>query len=205
MTKRAFAWSVMMVLAIAIAGYASAVMIVSEFRPPLVRTLFAERPIIAVSHFTCGAISLVAGAFQLNTRLRTGFIRAHRWLGRLYLLAVGVGGTAGFTMALQSLGGPAAHAGFGLLAIAWLASTLIAYRYILQRNFDAHRSWMIRSYALTLAAVTLRLYIPLSQIAGIPFEAAYPVIAWLCWVPNLAVAEWFVRSRYDFAMLPNAR
>jgi hypothetical protein len=108
-------------------------------------------------------------------------------------------------MALQSLGGPAAHAGFGLLAIAWLASTLIAYRYILQRNFDAHRSWMIRSYALTLAAVTLRLYIPLSQIAGIPFEAAYPVIAWLCWVPNLAVAEWFVRSRYDFAMLPNAR
>jgi hypothetical protein len=180
-------------------------MIVSEFRPPLVRTLFAERPIIAVSHFMCGAISLVAGAFQLNTRLRTGFIRAHRWLGRLYLLAVGVGGTAGFTMALQSLGGPAAHAGFGLLAIAWLASTLIAYRYILQRDFGAHRSWVIRSYALTLAAVTLRLYIPLSQIAGIPFEAAYPVIAWLCWVPNLAVAEWFVRSRYDFAMLPNAR
>ena len=53
---------------------------------------------------------------------------------------------------------------------------------------------MIRSFALTFAAVTLRLYIPASQMAGIPFDTAYPVIAWLCWVPNLLVAELFVRD-----------
>jgi hypothetical protein len=53
---------------------------------------------------------------------------------------------------------------------------------------------MIRSFALTFAAVTLRLYLPASQIAGMPFPAAYSAIAWLCWVPNLLVAEWFIRA-----------
>jgi len=50
--------------------------------------------------------------------------------------------------------------------------------------------WMIRSYALTLGAVTLRIYIPLFLMQGVPFEQAYPAIAWLAWVPNLIIAEW---------------
>ena len=45
---------------------------------------------------------------------------------------------------------------------------------------------------MTLAAVTLRIYLPLSQIAGIPFEEAYPAISWMCWVPNLIFVEWFM-------------
>lgn len=48
---------------------------------------------------------------------------------------------------------------------------------------------MIRSYALTLAAVTLRLQLPASAMLDIPFETAYPAIAFLCWVPNLILAE----------------
>jgi hypothetical protein len=48
---------------------------------------------------------------------------------------------------------------------------------------------MIRSFALTFAAVTLRLYIPASEALGLAFEPAYLAIAFLCWVPNLAAAE----------------
>ena len=51
---------------------------------------------------------------------------------------------------------------------------------------------MIRSAALTLAAVTLRLYLPIGVIT-VGFEASYPVIAWICWVPNLLAAEWLLR------------
>jgi hypothetical protein len=54
---------------------------------------------------------------------------------------------------------------------------------------------MIRNFSLTFAAVTLRIYVPLSIALGIPFEQAYPAIAWLCWVPNLAVAEWALVPR----------
>ena len=203
MSKRAFAWLGMTLLALAVAGYAVTMSFAPELRPSFVRTLFAERPVAAFVHFMGGAIALVAGAFQLNTRLRTRFIGVHRWLGRLYLLAVVIGGVAALALALQSFGGAIAHAGFGLLAVCWMGSTLNAYRHIRQGNLSTHRNWMIRSYALTLAAVTLRIYLPSSQLAGIPMTVAYPVIAWLCWVPNLLIAEWFVRSRHSSAMLPN--
>lgn len=52
---------------------------------------------------------------------------------------------------------------------------------------------MIRSYSLTLAAVTLRIYLPLSLALGVPFANAYQVISWLCWLPNIILAEWVVR------------
>ena len=48
---------------------------------------------------------------------------------------------------------------------------------------------MTRSFALTYAAVMLRIYLPLAMIVGLDFAQAYPAIAWLCWVPNLAVAQ----------------
>jgi hypothetical protein len=204
MTKKALAWLGMTLLAFAVAGYAITMLFAPEFRPTFIRTLFAERPVAAFAHFMGGAIALVAGAFQLNSRLRNRFIGAHRWLGRLYVLAVVIGGVAALALAPHSFGGLIAHVGFGLLAVCWLGSTLNSYRHIRQRNLSMHRSWMIRSYALTLAAVTLRLYLPSSQVAGFPMTVAYPAIAWLCWVPNLLIAEWFIRSRHSFAMLPNS-
>lgn len=203
MNKKTFAWLGMTFLAVGVAGYAITMLFALEFRPPFVRTLFAERPIAAFAHFMGGAIALVAGAFQFNAQLRTRFIEVHRWLGRVYLLGVAVGGIAAFTLAPHSFGGLVAKLGFSLLAACWIGSTLNAYRHIRQGNVSAHRDWMIRSYALTLAAVTLRLYLPSSQIAGLSMSMAYPAIAWLCWVPNLLIAEWFVRSRHAAAMLPN--
>jgi uncharacterized membrane protein len=189
------AWLGMALLALAVAGYATTMLLAPEFRPPFIGSILAERPVAAFAHLSGGAIALAAGAFQVNSRLRTRFIGAHRWLGRLYVIAVVVGGAAALGLALHSFGGPIAQVGFGLLAVLWLGSTLNAYRYIRQRDLSTHRRWMIRSYALTLAAVTLRLYMPASQLAGVPIGVAYPAIAWLCWVPNLLIAEWFVRSR----------
>jgi hypothetical protein len=82
-----------------------------------------------------------------------------------------------------------------MLASCWLGCTIAGWRQAVGRDLPAHRRWMIRSYALTLAAVTLRLYLPLSASLGIPFATAYPAIAWLCWIPNLAAAQWVIRSR----------
>ncbi|HRW75900.1 MAG TPA: DUF2306 domain-containing protein, partial [Saprospiraceae bacterium] len=91
-------------------------------------------------------------------------------------------------------GGWIACLGFTLLALAWLITTWTAWRRILVRNTEAHRRWMMRSYALTFAAVTLRLWLPLFTGAfGMDFIPAYQIIAWLCWVPNLLVGEWMIR------------
>lgn len=116
-------------------------------------------------------------------------------MGRVYVAVVLVGGGGPLGLALGSDGGFVAHVGFGMLAVLWLTATVQAYRRIRAGDQISHRDWMIRSFALTLAAVALRLYLPLSQIAGIPFADAYQAVAWACWVPNLIVAEWLVLRR----------
>lgn len=183
----------MVLLALAVAGYATVLLLEPTLRPLFVRALFAERPIATIAHFAGSALALAIGGFQLNSRLRVRFIGAHRWLGRLYVLGVALGGFSGVLLALHASGGAIAQLGFGLLAVSWLGCTLGAYWYIRAGNSGAHRRWMIRSFALTFAAVTLRIYLPASQITGIPIELAYPAISWLAWVPNLLIAEFLVR------------
>ena len=146
-------------------------------------------------HITAGIFAIAIGAFQVNSRLRAHFLPAHRWLGRFYVGAVLVGGVAGLVLAFESFGGLVTHFGFGLMAVCWLGTTIAAYRAIRRADINSHRAWMLRSYALTLAALTLRIYLPLSQVAGISFESAYQAISWLCWVPNLLIVEWFILSR----------
>jgi uncharacterized membrane protein len=188
-------WLGMTALALAVAGYASTMLFAPEFRPSFARVLFTERPVATFVHLASGAVALAVGAFQVNSRLRARFPEAHRWLGRLYVIAVVIGGVAAFSLALRAFGGLLTHLGFGLLAVCWIGSTLSAYRHIRGGNWSAHQDWMLRSYALTFAAVTLRVYLPASLFAGVPFEAAYRAISWLCWVPNLLIVEWFMRSR----------
>jgi hypothetical protein len=191
---RTLAWALMVLLSLGIAGYAAALLVPSPMRSSFVDALLAERPIATLAHFGGSALALAIGGFQLHPWLRRRIKGQQRWMGRLYVLGVACGGSAGLYMAWHAHGGVTGKLGFALLAIGWLGFTACGYFCIRARQVDAHRRWMIRSFALTFAAVTLRLYIPASQMAGIPFDSAYPVIAWLCWVPNLLVAELFVRG-----------
>ena len=189
---RTLGWWVMALLALGVAGYAVATALVPAARNPFVADLVGRLPVAAGLHMGGGAIALLLGALQFHRGLRTRRPRLHRRLGQGYVLAALASGLAGLFMATQSQAGLAARFGFGLLALAWLWSTARAYVLARARRFEAHEAWMVRSYALCLAAVTLRLYIPAFLVAGVPFPAAYPAIAWLCWVPNLVVAEWWV-------------
>src|SRR4051794_32822251 len=93
-----------------------------------------------------------------------------------------------------SMEGLATRLGFGTLAVLWFAAAVQAYRNALKGEIDLHRRWMIRNFALTLAAVTLRNWLPLMLFAlHWPFRASYITVSWVCWVPNLLVAEWMMR------------
>ena len=60
-----------------------------------------------------------------------------------------------------------------------------------------HQRWMVRSYALTFAAVTLRLEMPFFFIlGGMDYAEVSNYVAWLCWVPNLIIAELYLRRRH---------
>ena len=199
---RKIGWVVMMVCAAIIAAYAIAVLVVPTMRAPFLQQRFMTMPLAATLHLAGAAVALVLGPLQHNSRLRGRFLNLHRWTGRAYVLAVVFGGAAAFRLATVAQGGLPAHVGFGLLAVLWLLATGQAYRSIRAGDQDAHRRWMTRSYALTFGAVTLRIYLPLSQVVGLPFEPAYQTIVWLCWVPNLILAEWLMLRRYVRAPIP---
>ena len=188
-------WSAIALLALLVAIYSGATLVVPAFRTSFLQNIFDVTPVAISLHLAGGLVAVGLGVFQINQRLRARYITVHRWLGRLYVVAVIVGGSSALLLALNSFGGLVTHFGFGLLAVAWIGSTLNAYRHIRRGDVTAHRAWMLRSYALTLAAVTLRVYLPLSAAAGIDFEQAYQAVSWLCWVPNLMVVEWFILAR----------
>lgn len=142
------------------------------------------------AHAGGGAVALLAGALQWLTTSRIRRSRRHRWIGLIYVAAIAIGGLSGIGVAMRAFGGFPARAGFATLAVVWMAATARAYRHARLHHWHAHRAWMVRSFALTFAAVTLRIWLPALGLFGVDFAHAYPVVAWLCWVPNLAVAEW---------------
>lgn len=190
---------VLTALSVGVAAYSIAVY---GFLPPgrLVhpdmRAVFEAERLGLYLHVFGSVFALALGPLQFSASLRARNIGLHRALGRLYLgVGVLVGGGAGFYMAFRAFGGAVSQAGFACLAVLWLFTGLRAFLAIRRRDTAAHRRWMVRNFALTFAAVTLRVWLPGSVAAGIPFEAAYPVIAWLCWVPNVATAEVVLRMR----------
>lgn len=185
---------VLYVLSLGVAAYAVVgygVMPIGSLVHPDMRSGFVAHPLGVQLHVFAAAVALLLGPLQFSTRLRNTRARLHRWMGRLYLgVGVLVGGLSGLYIAQFAYGGLVARLGFVSLAVAWLYTGLRAYRAIRRGAIDEHRTWMVRNFALAFAAVMLRLYIPVSVAVGADFAVAYRVIAWLCWVPNLVVAEW---------------
>src|SRR5215469_424234 len=135
-------------------------------------------------HIAGGIGALLAGPWQFSEKLRARRLNLHRWLGRFYLLEVGLGSIAGFAMSVVSEEGLPTHLGFGILAVLWFFTGLQAYRMVRRGNIEAHRQWMIRNF------------LPL-MLFGLhwSFRVTYITVSWLCWVPNLLVAEWIIARR----------
>jgi len=192
MTKT-LSWYLMTFLAFGIGLYALANALVPAIRQSFVTDMIAEASAAGtLLHFLAGGVVIIIGAIQFSASFRAKYLHIHRMMGRVYVVGCLIGGFAGFYLAFYSTGGIVSHWGFGMLAVCWIVTTSMAYRHIRAGNVRIHQDWMIRSYALTLAAVTLRLYIPIGLMSGFEFEESYQAIAWMCWVPNLIIAEWFI-------------
>jgi uncharacterized membrane protein len=170
--------------------------------PPLIFDNLFKQPWLVV-HVAGAATALLISPLQLMPAVRRGRPALHRWLGRVYVVGCTVGGIAGLPLAFGSAAGPVATAGFGLLAIAWLVTTLKGWLAGVRQQTAEHRAWMIRSFSLTYAAVTLRLYLAILPALPLAFVSGYQAISFLCWVPNLIVAELFLRRmRVGFRSAP---
>jgi uncharacterized membrane protein len=184
----------MTVLAFAIAGYALSFFVRGENAfPPSLRVSFNARLFGIYSHVLFGGIALALGPFQFRRALLLRNRPLHRRLGLIFVIASALTGISGMYMAVYSHNGIGTHLGFGVLGFLTLVTALKPYFHIRAREVAPHREWMIRNYALLFAAVTLRIELPFLAIGFQAFEPAYAIVSWLCWVPNILVAEWYIR------------
>jgi uncharacterized membrane protein len=144
---------------------------------------------IFITHATFAAVALFTGSLQFLEELRRKYPKVHRWTGRAYVTACIVGGLTALAIAPDVKSGEVATVGFSLLAVLWIGATLAGWRFATIGNVGSHKRWMMRSYALTAAAISLRLQIAGFGLAGFSYGRVSDFLSFSCWVPNLLLME----------------
>ncbi|MFV3074773.1 DUF2306 domain-containing protein [Niveispirillum fermenti] len=156
------------------------------------------------AHFLTGALLLLAGPVQLMAGIRRRFPAFHRWTGRAYVLAAfvtGIGGLA-FILVRGTVGGWPMDVGFGLYGVLVTLAAVETFRHARTRRLDRHRAWAIRLFALVVGSWLYRMdygiWLMLMGRLGHSNDFTGPfdiVMAFFFYLPNLMVAEVFIRAR----------
>lgn len=148
------------------------------------------------AHVYTGMPVLLSGFLGV---VRPGFFgpNFHRVVGKIYVfLLLAVCAPTGIYMGFLANGGLAAQVSFVLLGVLWWGFTVKAFLLAKKGEFLKHRQWMWRSFALTVSALTLRLWkVLLAHTTGWNPMEIYQTIAWLGWVPNLLAVEILIRIK----------
>lgn len=149
--------------------------------------------ITVLAHSIPSCLVLFIGLFQWIRRPKSGLL--HKRLGKIYVfLIVFVSAPSGLVLGYFAYGGISAQISFYLLSSFWAYLTYNAWQLAVEKSFDAHWQFMLRSYALSVSAISLRLYsyvfVVFFQYEGLD---AYVWLTWLSWVPNLMLAELYIR------------
>ena len=155
-------------------------------------------------HVFSSIFVLIAGFTQFSTAVLKKYKRLHRIIGKAYVVNIlFITGPASFIMALFANGGISSRLAFTILSILWMFTTAMAWKKAVNKKIAEHKEWMYRSYALTLSAITLRLW---KWLIVLFFHLrpmdAYMIVAWLGFIPNLLFVELLIVQRtYPFARL----
>ncbi len=142
-------------------------------------------------HITSSLFVMGGGAFQFFPEIIRRFPRFHRNIGKMYVFFILLlAAPSGLILAFYANGGLAARVGFSMQCLVWWTVTYFAWNEIMQKKYENHVNMMIRSFAVTLAAMSLRTesYIMYYWLGTKPIET-YLTVTWLSWVGNLLLAE----------------
>ncbi len=149
------------------------------------------------THVYTSIFVLIFGAFQFSKILRKKFPKLHENFGKIYIfLILFFSAPSGFVIGVYGNGGISSQVSFCILAVLWFYFTLKAYLKIRKKDFVSHRNFMILSYALTLSAISLRLFKwIISNTLQLPPMDTYRIVSWLGWIFNLAIAGIIIFSK----------
>jgi hypothetical protein len=162
-----------------------------ELTPEALGKYFTLRWVL-IAHITGGGGALILGPLQFWSRLRTRYIKLHRWVGVGYLLAILLSAGCAVILSFTTAYDVNWAYAFSLQVwvSVWIISTFIAYRAALQKKFVLHREWMTRSYIVTLAFIISGLALKYLLKAGFgSFQDISPSLFWMGWSVPLFVYQ----------------
>ncbi|MBO9711277.1 DUF2306 domain-containing protein [Sphingomonas sp.] len=156
------------------------------------------------AHFITGGILLLLGPVQLIGAIRRNTPAVHRWLGRLYVFAAAIAGAGGLTFILTkgTIGGAPMDLGFGLYGALMVACAALTYVHARARRIEIHRAWAVRLFALAVGSWLYRIeygfwFLAVGKLGHTSQFSGWfdEVMAFFFYVPNLLVAEAWLRAR----------
>jgi predicted membrane protein DUF2306 len=161
-------------------------------------------------HYFMGAVLVLAWPILFSSRIRARHRVVHRWTGRVYVSAGLLAGVGGMSFILAHHDGGAPHIAFALWGSVMMLSSVMAYLHARAKRFELHRAWAIRLFAMVLGSwifdLEYRAWEDLAGGAGIGTQGRPGLfdyaINYLFFVPNLLVAEYFIRNKHK---QPNKR
>jgi len=157
------------------------------------------------THILLSILTLIAGLTQFSRYILKNYKKLHRTMGYIYAIdVICLAGPSGLIMAFYANGTIVSRTSFVLLSVCWILFTAISVSKIFRKDFIEHEKWMIRSYALTLSAISLRLMaLVLPHFIHLTAQTEYAVIAWLSWTLNLLIAECIIYFKNYPPSLPD--
>lgn len=147
-------------------------------------------------HVFTSILIITSGLLQFSKIILNRYTKIHRVSGFIYLFTtLLISGPAALVMSFYANGGYPAQVSFVILSVLWLLTTFLAYYFVRKKDYITHGKWMLRSYALTLSAVSLRLYSYLFDVFHFTMDPVdlYILLSWMSWIPNLVFAEILIR------------
>lgn len=164
-------------------------------------------------HFAMGTILVLAWPILFSATIRARHRAVHRWTGRVYVTAGFLAGAGGLSFIFaHGAYAPAASVAFAIWGALLMLAAVKAYLHARARRFDLHRAWAIRLFALVLGSwvfdLEIRAWKDLTGGVGMGPGDAFGLfdyaILYLFFVPNLLVAEFFIRNLHRRIAMPRA-
>jgi uncharacterized membrane protein len=154
-------------------------------------------PAPLVLHVAAAAVYAIVGAFQFPARLRRGHRAWHRRAGRVLIAAGLVVAGSGLWMTLFYPGAPGGDLLWTVRLVvgtAMAASIVLGFAAVRRRDIAVHRAWMIRAYALAVAAGTQAFTQGIGEGLFGTTDLSTSLSVSSGWLINAAVAEWVIRG-----------
>lgn len=158
------------------------------------RAVLVEKTVWRVcfyTHITAGALCIVSALIQFSSWILKRRKKIHIMSGKIYVFVVLlIGAPSGLYMTFFAKGGYAERGAFLAMAIFWFFTTYKGFVTAARdKNFVAHKYWMIRSYAMALTAVTFRIYHIVFHLLGMDGFNNYSISLWISILGNALLAE----------------